>query len=133
MRKAAVESGAGRDARGDSMLRQQNNELSFSMSLYSHSTKDINLPVLPPILLIVLLNPCPARLNPELADDVTLDNPCEACEVALLAVSFALEAVSEAAFAAFDVVDACRKAICRSIRCCGRRSRRRVADVAGIF
>ena len=84
---------------------------------YSLSTKVINLLVLPPSLTIVLLIPCPARLSPAPADEVTRESPREACDVVLLAVSFAFEAVSEAMSVAFAVVEACRRAGRRAVRC----------------
>ena len=85
--------------------------------LYLLSTKVINLLVLPPSLPNVLLIPCPARLNPDPADELTLDSPREACDAVLLAVSLAFEAVSEAMSVAFAVVEACRKAGRRAMRC----------------
>ena len=100
--------------------------------LYLLSTKVINLLALPPSLPNVLLIPCPARLSPDPADEVTLESPREACDVALLAVSFAFEVVSEAMSVAFAVVEACRRAGRRAMRCAGRRRRRRPAVVAGI-
>ena len=56
-------------------------------------------------------------LNAGPADDVTFDSPSGAFEVALDVVSFALEAVFEAASVAFEVVEACRTAERRAIRC----------------
>ena len=56
-------------------------------------------------------------LNAGPADDVTFDSPSEVFEVALDVVSFAFEAVFEAASVAFEVVEACRTAERRAIRC----------------
>lgn len=88
--------------------------------MYSHSTKEINLPVLPPTLLKALRAPEPAFDIAEPAELVTLVRPSEAFDVAFEAVSFAFEAVSAA-------VEACRN--------CDRRSRsfdcRRMALEAG--
>lgn len=80
-------------------------------------TKDITLPVRPPILLIALLALCAAPLIAGPADEVTLERPPEAFEVAFEAVSLVLVAVSLAA----SVVEACRlvwralKRMCRSM------------------
>ena len=83
-----------------------------------HCTKDIILPVRPPILPIALLTLCAAPLAAGPADEVTFERPCEAFEVALEAVSLDFAAVSLAA----SVVEACRlvvwramKRVCRSI------------------
>lgn len=84
-----------------------------------HCTKDIILPVRPPMLPIALLTLCAAPLTAGPADEVTLERPCEAFEVALEAVSLDFAAASWAA----SVVEACRlvvwramKRVCRSIR-----------------
>ena len=76
-------------------------------------TKDIILPVRPPILLAL----CAAPLTAGPADEVTLERPPEALEVAFEAVSVVLVAESLAA----SVVEACRlvwralKRMCRSM------------------
>ncbi len=57
----------------------------------------MSLPTLPPILPMALVMPSVALLTPDPADDVTRDSPCEALVVAFEAVSFALEAVLDAA------------------------------------
>jgi len=44
----------------------------------SHSTKDMSLPVRPPILLTALLTPYAARLRADPPDEVTLERPSEA-------------------------------------------------------
>ena len=83
----------------------------------SHCTKDIILPVRPPILLIALLALCATPLTAGPADEVTLERPPEAFEVAFEAVSLVLAAVSLAA----SVVEACRlvwramKRVCRNM------------------
>ena len=84
----------------------------------SHCTKDITLPVRPPMLPIILLTRCAAPLTAVPADELTLERPCEAFEVTFEAVSLELAAASLAA----SVVEACRlvvwratKRVCRSI------------------
>lgn len=80
-------------------------------------TNDIILPVRPPILLTALLALCATPLTAGPADEVTLERPPEALEVAFEAVSLVLVAVSLAA----SVVEACRlvwralKRMCRSM------------------
>lgn len=59
---------------------------------------------------------CAAPLIAGPAEDVTLDKPSEALEVAFEAVSLALEAVFEAASVAFEVVEAWRRADRRAIK-----------------
>ena len=54
----------------------------------------------------MLLTPCAAPLSAGLADEVTLDRPSEALDVAADAVSFPLAAVLEAACEASEVVEA---------------------------
>ena len=78
-----------------------------------------SVPIRPPILLAELLTPCAALLTPDPADEVTLDRPSEALDVAADAVSFPFAAVLEAAS---EVVEAWRRAdrrattrLCRSI------------------
>lgn len=78
----------------------------------SHCTKDIILPVRPPMLPIALLTPCAAPLTAGPADEVTLERPCEAFEVAFEAVSLDFVAVSLAA----SVVEACRLVVWRAIK-----------------
>lgn len=84
----------------------------------SHCTKDIILPVRPPILPIALLTRCAAPLTAGPADEVTLESPPEAFEVAFEAVCLDFAAMSLAA----SVVEACllvvwraMKRVCRSI------------------
>lgn len=54
-----------------------------------------------------------ALLIPEPADEVTRDRPCCAFEATSEVFSFACEAVFETASVAFDVVEACRRAVRR--------------------
>lgn len=56
---------------------------------------------------------CVALLIPEPADDVTRDRPSCAFEATSEVFSFAAEAVFEAASVAFEVVEACRRAVRR--------------------
>lgn len=70
--------------------------------MHIHSTKEINLPVLPPTLPSALLALDPALEIAEPAELETLVRPSEALEAVVEAVSFALLAVSAA-------VEACRK------------------------
>ena len=65
---------------------------------------------------IALLTPCAAPLTAGPADEVTLERPCEAFEVAVEAVSLDFAAVSLAA----SVVEACRLMVWRAMkRVCG--------------
>ena len=84
----------------------------LSRNFYSHSTNDINFPVLPPILPSVLLTLCAAPLRAGPAEEDTLERPCEAFDVAMEAVSFDFAAVSFAA----SVVEAWRLVVCRAIK-----------------
>lgn len=93
----------------------------LSLTTNLHSTKAISRPVLPPILPNMLLTLDAAALRPEPADDVTLDRPCEALEVAFEADSFTAEAVCDAASVALAVVEAWRRAACRATSCGLRR------------
>ena len=81
----------------------------------------------------MLVTAWPALLNPDPADEVTLESPSEAFEVALAAVSLALEAVFDAASVTCDVVEAERRAPRRTIRCGGRRKSVRDAVAADIL
>lgn len=82
------------------------------VSVDSHCTKDIILPVRPPMLPTVLLTPCAARLTAGPADEVTFERPSEAFEVAFEAVSLDFVAVSLAASA----VEACRLVVWRAMK-----------------
>ncbi len=69
-----------------------------------------------------MLTPSAAPLTADPAEEVTLDKPWEAFEVAFDAASFDFAAVFEAACVASAVVEACRRAVrrvtkrvCRSI------------------
>lgn len=64
------------------------------------------------MLPIALLTPCAAPLTAGPADEVTLERPCEAFEVAFEAVSLDFVAVSLAA----SVVEACRLVVWRAIK-----------------
>ena len=84
----------------------------------AHCTKDIILPVRPPMLPTALLTLCAAPLTAGPADEVTFERPSEVFEVAFEAVSLDFVAVSLATSA----VEACRlvvwramKRVCRSI------------------
>ena len=91
----------------------------------------IILPVLPPIFPKTLLTRCAAPLNAGPADEVTLDRPCDAFDVTFEAESFALVAVLDTASAAWDVVEACRRAIRRvTRRVCLRNVRDTAVDMA---
>ena len=97
----------------------QNNSSESARQSHSHSTKDISLPVRPPIPPTALPTPWAAPLRVGPADEVTFDKPCEAFEVAFEAVCFDFSAALEAA----SVVEACRlagwretKRVCRSIK-----------------
>lgn len=70
------------------------------------------LPVRPPMLPIALLALCAAPLTAGPADEVTLERPCEAFEVAFEAVSLDFAAVSLAA----SVVEACRLVVWRAMK-----------------
>ena len=70
------------------------------------------LPVRPPMLPIALLALCAARLTAGPADEVTLERPCEAFEVAFEAVSLDFAAVSLAA----SLVEACRLVVWRAMK-----------------
>lgn len=70
------------------------------------------LPVRPPTLPIALLTLCAAPLTAGPADEVTLERPCEAFEVAFEAVSLDFAAVSLAA----SVVEACRLVVWRAMK-----------------
>lgn len=88
-----------------------------------HSTKAISLPVLPPTLPNAFRAPDNAPLIAGPADEVTLDNPCEALEVADEAVSFAFEAVS-------DAVEACLRFVLRpKNRDCRKTAREEAIEV----
>ena len=99
------------------------NWLSYGVStpierVYSHCTNPISLPVLPPIRSIVLLTPWAAPLIAGPADDVTFDNPSEAFDCVLRAVSLVAEAALEAASwveAYLRVACLLMSRVCRSI------------------
>lgn len=89
----------------------------------SHLPKAMSLPVRPPTLLRIPFTLCAAPFKAGPAEEVTLERPSEAFEVTFEAASFDLVAVFEAACAASEVVEACRKGFdratkreCRSIR-----------------
>ncbi len=63
------------------------------------------------MLLIALVTLCAAPLMAGPADEVTLERPCEAFEVAFEAVSFDFAAASLAA----SVVEACRLVVWRAM------------------
>ena len=68
---------------------------------------------------IALLSLCAAPLTAGPADDVTLERPCEAFEVAFEAVSLDFAAVSAAVSLTASVVEACRLVVWRAmIRVC---------------
>lgn len=89
----------------------------------SHVPKAMSLPVRPPTLLKTTFTLCAAPLKAGPAEEVTLERPSEAFDVIFDAASFDLAAVFEAACAASEVVEVCRKVfdratkrVCRSIR-----------------
>lgn len=105
-------------------------ELALDRNLTSlHLVKEINLPVRPPTLLTTPLTLCAAPLRAGPAEEVTLDRPSEALDDIFEAVSFDFVAVSEAACAASDVVEAFRTQPCwrKTKRLCRSTSR----DAAG--
>lgn len=59
---------------------------------------------------------CAAPLSTGPADEVTLERPCEALEVASEAVSLDFVAALEATCAASDVVEACRRVLFRAMK-----------------
>lgn len=90
----------------------------------------MSLPNLPPIRFTELLIPCAAPLRAGPADEVTLDRPREAFDVASEAVSFPFAAVFEAACVASEVVEACRRAErCATTRCCRNINREGADDM----
>jgi hypothetical protein len=73
--------------------------------------KAIKRPVLPPTLPSAFPSPLAAPLIAGPAEDDTLERPSEAFDLYSAAVCEALEAVSFAASAPFDVVDSNRRAV----------------------
>ena len=94
-----------------------------------HLVKEINLPVRPPTRLKTPLILCVAPFRAGPAEEVTLDRPCDALDDIFETVSFDFVAVSEAACAASDVVEAFRTQPCwrKTKRLCRSTSR----DAAG--
>jgi hypothetical protein len=72
--------------------------------MHSQSTKEINLPVLPPTLPNAFLAPEAAPLTIFPAEEVTLDRPSEALDAVPDAVSFAFAAASEVVEAVLKVL-----------------------------
>ena len=97
---------------------------------HEHCIAFMSRPVRPPILPSELDRAGPVLLRAELAEVVTLDKPSEAFELAPETFSFALEADEDTAFAASEVVEACRTGVLRRARREGHdASRTVVADM----
>lgn len=79
--------------------------------IHLHVPKFIILPVRPPILPKAPLTRSKARLRAGPAEDCTLSRPWEAFEAIFEAASLDFVAVSDAACAASEVVEACRRAV----------------------
>ena len=108
------------EANRSSLSNLQCFQVKTNGDLYIHSTKDMSLPVRPPIPLKALLALEAALLTAGPAEEVTLDRPSEALEVALVATSFDCEA----ALAAVSVVEAYLRPVWRvQNRLCRMRSR----------